>query len=57
MSRAPDPPRLCWNVLLTAWSLALCLLTFMIWVLIAGDSEQGEATDANPWPAFGRSWL
>jgi hypothetical protein len=26
---------------------------FMIWVLIAGDSEQGEATNPSPWPAIG----
>jgi hypothetical protein len=53
LTRAPAVLRLCWNVLLTAWSLALCLLMFTIWVLIAGDSDQGEATNPSPWPAFG----
>lgn len=53
VTRAPAALRLCWNVLLMTWSLALCLLMFMIWVLIAGDSEQGEATNASPWPVFG----
>jgi hypothetical protein len=53
VTRAPAVLRLCWNVLLMTWSLALCVLMFMIWVLIAGDSEQAEATNPSPWPAFG----